>query len=98
MAALYICKQGSADVFVNTVKEIMSLSAAHSSFIYAIVKVKKDWKPLWVNVHRGRVWKPDNQSKPLQLGVAGGQIYRLVPPSPFCEDSQEKVIQRGLLE
>lgn len=33
MAALYICKQDSADVFVNTVKEIMSLSAAHSSFI-----------------------------------------------------------------
>lgn len=44
MSALYICKQHSADVFMNTVKEIMSLSQARSCFMYAIAKVKKKKK------------------------------------------------------
>lgn len=44
MSALYICKQHSADIFMNAVKETMSLKPAHSCFMYAIAKVKKKEK------------------------------------------------------
>lgn len=84
MSALYICKQHSADVFMNTVKEIMSLRPARSCFMYAIAKVKKKKKktgnPLGVNVHQIRIRKPDNHSRPPQLGVADRQIYSQTHP------------------
>lgn len=82
MSALYICKQHSADVFMNTVKEIMSLSQARSCFMYAIAKVKKkkNGNPLGVNVHQDRIRKPDNRSRPPQLGVADRQIYNQTHP------------------
>lgn len=69
MSALYICKQHSADIFMNAVKETMSLKPAHSCFMYAIAKVKKKEKKktgnsLGVNVHQVRIRKPDNRSRP----------------------------------